>query len=88
MGTSGIGMTAGYQLTGMLLRGVKVHLYATSCDKTIYGLDSLEESLVFSIVKLPIRLLGSNRAAVLHDRIAAKILRRTHKNVRVDLVHC
>jgi len=88
LGTPGVGMTAWYQVTGLLGEGVKVHVYASSCEKELGNETSLHETLAFSGVKLPIRLLGTRRAVALHDRIVARNLPRIHDKDRIDIVHC
>jgi len=88
LGVAGIGMTAWHQLVGLVDEGIRVTLYAGSCEKAIDNLDHLKETLVPYGVKLPIRLLGVRRVLTLHDRIVAKALRRIHKKSRIDLVHC
>lgn len=88
LGTIGTGMTAWHQVTGLLGQGVRVHLYAGSCEKDIHGLNSLRETLVPWGAKLPIKLLGVKRAAALHDMIVARALSRSHKRSRIEIVHC
>jgi glycosyltransferase involved in cell wall biosynthesis len=88
IGTVGIGMTAWHQVTGLVDQGVNVHLYVGSCEKEIRGLNVLHETLVFSELKLPIRLVGRNQACAWHDRIVAEAIRQIHKNYRIDLIHC
>lgn len=88
IGTVGPGMTAWHQLVGLVDKGIRVTLYAGSCEKAIDGLNDLEETLVPYGVKLPIRLLGVRMALTLHDSIVAKTLRRIHKKSRIDLIHC
>jgi hypothetical protein len=87
-GTPGIGRTAWYQVRGLLHEGVHVLLYCGSCEKHIQGLDELKQTLVPFGIKLPIRLLGCDRAASLHDRIVSKTLKRISQKSRIDIVHC
>lgn len=86
VGTPGNGMTAWHQVAGLAGQGVRVHLYTGSCEKPLDGLNSVKETLKPLGVKVPIRLLGMDRAAALHDRIVAKALRRLNKEI--DIVHC
>lgn len=88
LGVGGIGGVAWQQVTGLLGQGVKITLYASSCEKAIRGLTDLRESLVPCGIKLPIRLLGTRRAVMLHDRIVAKAIRTIQKKSKIDLVHC
>jgi len=81
-------MTAWNQVTGLLRHGVKVHLYAGSCERRIEGVSGLVETLVPLGISIPIRLLGVDTAAKLHDRIVARALKRLHKTERIDIVHC
>lgn len=86
IGTAGNGMTAWHQVSGLVNQGVRVHLYTGSCEKEIQGLESLRETLVPLGIKVPVRLIGMYRAAALHDRIVAKVLKKVRKNI--DIVHC
>jgi glycosyltransferase involved in cell wall biosynthesis len=86
VGTPGNGMTAWYQITGLVSQRIQVHLYCGSCEKPLNGLNSEKETLKPLGVKVPIRLLGMDRAAALHDKIVAKALRRLDK--KIDIVHC
>lgn len=86
VGTPGNGMTAWHQVAGLADQGVRVRLYAGSCEKPLDGLSTLKETLKPLGVKVPIRLLGMDRAAALHDGIVAKALRRLDK--KIDIVHC
>jgi len=79
-------MAAWHQVAGLASLGVRVTLYAGSCEKEIHELNGSKETLVPWGVKMPIRLLGVDRAAALHDRIVAKALRRLNR--RIDIVHC
>jgi len=81
-------MTAWYQVRGLVHKGVHVELYCGSCEKHIQGLNELSQTLVPFGIKLPIRLLGRDRAESLHDRIVSKALRCISKKSRIDLVHC
>ncbi|MCK4783097.1 MAG: glycosyltransferase family 4 protein [Desulfobacteraceae bacterium] len=86
IGTPGNGVTAWHQLEGLVNQGIEVYLYAGSCEIPLQGLTSLKETLKPFGLKLPIRLVGMDRAAALHDRIVAKALRRLNK--KIDIVHC
>ncbi len=88
MGTSGIGMTAWYQVWGLLREGVHVELYCGSLEKQIPQLSELRQTLVPFGIKIPLRLLGGKRTMRLHDGIVSKSLRRISKKSRIDLVHC
>lgn len=91
LGTPGTGTTAWHQVTGLLHKGIKVRLYAGSCEKPIHGLDGLKETFVSCGIKLPIRLirlLCSKRPVELHDKLVAKAIRKIHKKSKIDLVHC
>ncbi len=86
IGTSGTGMTAWYQVTGLINKNINVLLFAGSCEKKIDGLDYLKETLKPFKIKFPIRLIGVKRAAILHDIYTSKVLKRI-KN-KVNIVHC
>ena len=86
VGTPGNGMTAWHQVAGLVGQGVRVYLYTGSCEKPLDGLSTLKETLKPLGAKVPIRLLGMDRAAALHDKIVAKALRRLDK--KIDIVHC
>lgn len=88
LGIAGIGMTAWYQITGLLNQGMRVTICAGSCEKQLIGSDGLKETLVRCGVKLPIRLLGRKRAAELHDKIVAKAIGQIHEKSKIDIIHC
>lgn len=88
LGIPGIGMTAWYQVWGLLREGVQVELYCGSLEKEIQQLNELRQTLVPFGIKIPIRLLGGNTAMRLHDRIVSKSLRRNFRKSRIDIVHC
>ena len=79
-------MTAWHQVVELVGQGVRVLLYCGSCEKPLDGLNSVKETLKPLGVKVPIRILGMDRAAALHDKIVAKALRRLDK--KIDIVHC
>jgi len=88
LGTPGIGMTAWYQVSGLLREGIHVELYCGSLEKQIPQLNTMRQTLVPFGIKIPIRLFGSNRTMRLHDRIVSKSLRRIFRKSRIDIVHC
>ena len=88
MGVSGIGMTAWYQVWGLLREGIHVELCCGSLEKQIPQLNDLRETLVPFGIKIPIRLLGATRARRLHDGIVSKSLSRISRKSRIDIVHC
>ncbi len=88
LGVPGVGMTAWHQVVGLRDQGVRVMLYAGSCEKAVDGLHGLRETLVPCGAKLPISLLGIRGAAALHDRIVAKVLTGLQKKQEIDVVHC
>jgi len=79
-------MTAWHQVAGLIAQGVRVHLYAGSCEKGLRGLSSLHQTLVVSGLKLPYRLIGHKRAMAIHDKIVARALRRIVD--KIDIIHC
>ncbi len=85
LGVTGTGDTGWQQVTGLLRQHVTVTLYCGSCEKPIYGLHNLHETLRIGGIKIPIRLLR-RRALALHDKIVARALRRLHREI--DVVHC
>jgi len=81
--------TAGYyQVAGLVKLGVQVTLYCGAILKPIENLHCQKETLKFRGLKLPVRLVGTKRAAALHDRIVARNLPRIHDKDRIDIVHC
>jgi len=88
VGTTGIGTTAWYQISGLLREGVNVELYCGSLEKPIEHLNKSKQTLVPFGIKIPMRLLGRNGAFILHDKIVAKALKQIHKKCHIDLVHC
>ncbi|MBN1788207.1 MAG: glycosyltransferase family 4 protein [Sedimentisphaerales bacterium] len=85
VGTAGNGMTAWHQISGLIRKGVDVHLYTASCDKPIESLASLKETLQPFGVRLPLRLFPW-RAMMCHDLIVAGKLPGL-KN-KIDIIHC
>jgi len=85
---NGPGTAAWHQVAGLVGQGLKVTLYAGSCEKPIEGLTDLKETLVPYRIKLPIRLLGKRHAVELHDRIVANAIRKIHKKSKIDIIHC
>lgn len=83
-GVRGIGMTAWYQVRGMVAQGAQVTLACGSCERPIPGVHRVVETMKIGPLKIPYRLLGHDRPYRHHDRIVARLLRR-HK---FDLVHC
>jgi len=88
LGTAGVGMTAFHQVKGLAEQGLRVHLFAGSCEKPIDGLAGLRQTLVPLAVKVPISLLGTDNSAKLHDCIVAWALARIHRKSPIDVVHC
>jgi glycosyltransferase involved in cell wall biosynthesis len=86
VGRTGIGMTAWHQLESLIRKGVKVDLYCASLEKPLSGLSHLRETFMPLGLKLPLRFLGTRKAAILHDRIVASTLKRVHNGI--DIVHC
>ena len=88
LGTTGIGTTAWYQVSGLLQEGVYIELYCGSLEKQIQQLNELRQTLVPFGIKIPLRLLGWNGTMQLHDRIVSNALRRICKKSHIDIVHC
>jgi glycosyltransferase involved in cell wall biosynthesis len=86
IGVAGIGMIAWYQVKGLVEQGLDVHLYCGSCERPIPGLSGLTATMKLAGLRIPYRLLGSDRAFAWHDRVVARIL--TRERSRVDVVHC
>jgi len=86
IGTVGIGMTGWHQVGGLIAQGVRVHLYAGSCEKDLNGLRTLRQTMVVCGVKLPYRLIGHRRVLMLHDKIVAISLRQLDD--KIDIIHC
>jgi len=85
VGTPGNGMTAWHQISGLLRKGVNIHLYTGSCEKPVLGLTSLKETLNPWGVRLPLRLFPS-QACTLHDIIVASELPKLNR--KIDIIHC
>jgi len=86
IGRVGIGMTAWHQVESLIRRGVKVDLYCASLEKPLSGLSHLRETFMPLGLKLPLRFLGTRKAAILHDRMIAGTLKGLHQEI--DIVHC
>ena len=88
LGITGIGMSAWYQIWGLLREGVHVELYCGSLEKQLQKLNYLKRTLVPFGIKIPMRLLGGNRVMRLHDRIVSNALRCISRKSHIDIVHC
>jgi glycosyltransferase involved in cell wall biosynthesis len=86
LGRPGIGTTAWHQVQGLIDAGAEVHVVSSACERPIAGIASHVESMTFGGVRIPRRVLGADRAWHLHDRLAARLLRRMRE--KVDVVHC
>lgn len=88
LGITGIGMTAWYQVWGLLREGVHVELCCGSLEKQLQKLNYLKQTLVPFGIKIPMRLLGGDRTVRLHDRIVSNALIRISRKSHIDIVHC
>ena len=79
-------MTAWHQVRGVVNEGVQVTLYAGGCKQEIQGLKCLKETFGVGGIKVPIRFLGPDRAAGLHDRIVAVALDKLKGSI--NIIHC
>lgn len=70
VGYPGIGMTAFYQISTLIQKGVEVYLCCGSCEKKIDNLSLMYETFKFAKFKIPMRIFGY-RASFIHDRIVA-----------------
>ena len=84
VGRPGIGTTAFHQVQGAVRQGLDVLLVCTSLERELPGLAGLVETLAPAGLRVPHRALGVRRAYRLHDRAAARVLRR---RPAVDVVH-
>ncbi len=88
IGMPGTGMTAWHQVSGISRRGARVFLCCGSIALHFDGLAGKRETLKLLGMKIPIRVLGLQRAMALHDRIAAKLLQQFDGKYGIDVVHC
>lgn len=87
VGKPGIGTIARHQVQGLAARGVEVELWCTALEGEIAGLAGLVQTLRVAGRRVPHRALGRDRAHRLHDRLAARRVRRAGAAGEIDLVH-
>ena len=86
IGSPGIGTTALQQVLGLLDRGHRVSVIATSAHRRAPRLPDLRSTMTFAGVRAPHRILGVDRTMAYHDaRVAAELARRPGA---YDVVHC
>jgi len=82
----GVDFTAWSQVRGLIDNGLKVDLFCGSLERPLPGINEVHETLAISGHRIPIRLLGRNRAMAYHDWLAARFLARVPD--KYDIVHC
>lgn len=86
IGTPGIGMIGWHQATALARAGVEVHLACGSVELPLPGVRVARETMRLRAgPRIPYRALGRERAAALHDRRVAHLLRRAPTGF--DIVH-
>ncbi|MFA5422300.1 MAG: glycosyltransferase family 4 protein [Phycisphaerae bacterium] len=86
-GMTGTGNLAWQMVNALARQGVDVYLSCGSCERQV-DVTAIKQTLVRHGIKLPIKLLGIDYAAALHDRITASWLEKLAAGVRIDVVHC
>lgn len=85
IGAGRICWTAWQQATGLAAAGADVTVWTSSVFRAPEGVREIHSSLAAGPVRFPMRLLGSRRAAIVHDWAVSRWLRRNGD--RVDVVH-
>ena len=85
IGTERICATAGYQVVGAAMAGVRMIVLSGSIGRSFPPNVDTHSTLAAGPFRLPIRYLGNGRACRLHDWITARWLER--HAAEIDLVH-
>lgn len=85
LGTTGIGMIAWQQVTGLLNEGAEVTVVAGSVERDLPGAARVVETMALAGRKLPYRAVGLDRATAYHDVRAAWVVRGMAGEL--DVVH-
>ena len=85
LGTTGIGMIAWQQVTGLLNEGAEVTVIAGSVERDLPGAARVVETMALAGRKLPYRAVGLDRATAYHDVRAAWVVRGL--GAELDIVH-
>lgn len=86
IGRIGIGMTAWHQLNSLSKAGIKIHLLAGSVEKKLSNIESVHTSLHRFGFKIPISLIGNERAINIHDNFTSDYLIKNADSI--NAVHC
>ena len=81
IGAPGIGWTAWNQVAELIAAGHRVHLVAASIARPLPGLASARTTLSVGGRRVPHRAIGRDRALVLHDAVAARVVHRRRPSV-------
>ncbi|HYE61214.1 MAG TPA: glycosyltransferase family 4 protein [Phycisphaerales bacterium] len=84
LGRTGIGVTAWNQLRGLVDEGIEVHLFCGTCERDVPGVSSITQTMKPAGLRIPYRVLGTQRAWGWHDWFTARAVRR---GLNIDLVH-
>lgn len=85
IGAGRICWTAWQQAAGLAAAGADVTVWAGSVHHPPEGVREIHRSLEFGPARVPLRLIGSRRAAIHHDWLVSRWLRRN--GGRIDAVH-
>src|SRR4051812_11131244 len=76
---------AWHQVAGLVAAGARVTLYTGAICRPLPRSVAVHTTLAFNKVRIPYRVIGSQRAFALHDWIVAHALRRIAGSI--DIVH-
>lgn len=85
LGAARICHTAWQQVNGLLAAGARVYVFCGSLQRELAPGAIAKQTLVFGNLRIPYRVLGTERACALHDRIVAQNLGRLRG--KIDIVH-
>lgn len=85
LGMSGIGTTAWHQAQGLASLRVRLRVVCPNLARPLSPAIDVAENLTLGPLRVPQRLVGKARALAWHDRHAARMLRRHHREI--DVVH-
>ena len=85
LGASRICYTAWQQVNGLAAAGVDLLVYPASLGREVPAGVRVSQTLAYGKWRVPYRVLGTERALALHDRIVARRIAKTADSI--DLIH-
>jgi glycosyltransferase involved in cell wall biosynthesis len=85
LGASRICYTAWQQVNGLAAAGVDLLVYPASLGRVVPAGVRVSQTLAYGKWRVPYRVIGTERALALHDRIVARRIAKSADNI--DLIH-